>query len=167
VWEDSAVFHVMLFSPRIPGNTGALIRLNACTGGMLHLIEPLGFELSDTKLKRSGLDYHDMANVRIHPNIESAFDSVPSSRIFAFRTQGTVTYTSVNYERDDVLLFGPEPSGLPPEVWGNERVTQMLRIPMLAGRRSLNLANSVSIAVYEAWRQHDFGGADDVETLRT
>ncbi|NCT91263.1 tRNA (cytidine(34)-2'-O)-methyltransferase [Cellulomonas sp. APG4] len=149
----------MFFEPRIAGNTGSAIRLSAVTGAPLHLVEPLGFDLSEPKLRRAGLDYHDLAHVVVHPDLTHALDSLQGARILAFTTQATLRHTDVTYRDDDVLLFGPEPTGLPDEVLGHPRVTHTVRIPMLAGRRSLNLAASASIAVYEAWRQRGFDGA--------
>ncbi|MDO8143292.1 MULTISPECIES: tRNA (cytidine(34)-2'-O)-methyltransferase [unclassified Isoptericola] len=151
--------HVVYFEPRIPGNTGSAIRLAAVTGARLHLVEPLGFDLSEAKLKRAGLDYHDLAVMDVHPSLDAVLDALPDARVFAFSTRGTTSYTDVAYETGDVLLFGPEPTGLPEEVLAHPRITDQLKIPMLPGRRSLNLTNSASIAVYEAWRQRGFDGA--------
>ena len=151
--------HVFLHNPVIAGNTGNAIRLAAGSGARLHLIAPLGFDFEDAKLRRAGLDYHALAEVRIHPDLETALAVVPTSRVFAFTARATTTYEQVAYTRDDVLLFGTEPTGLPEEVMAHERVTDRVRIPMLPARRSLNLANSASIAVYEAWRQLGFDGA--------
>lgn len=152
------MFHVVFHTPCIPGNTGAAIRLVACTGATLHLIEPLGFSLSDSHLKRAGLDYHDMARVRVHPGLDAALDALGGARLFAFTGSASVHHTSIGYREGDALLFGPEPSGLPQEVLDHPAVTERVRIPMMPGVRSLNLANSASIALYEAWRQHDFSG---------
>ncbi|MDR0946052.1 MAG: tRNA (cytidine(34)-2'-O)-methyltransferase [Bifidobacteriaceae bacterium] len=152
------MFHVMFFEPRIPANTGNAIRLSAITGCVLHLVKPLGFDLSDAKLRRAGLDYHDLADVRIHENFEEAVAAVPGQRIYAFTTQAHENSYDIHYESDDVLLFGPEPDGLPAWVKTHPAITQQVRIPMLPARRSLNLSNSAAIAVYEAWRQHDFEG---------
>ncbi|MDR1799145.1 MAG: tRNA (cytidine(34)-2'-O)-methyltransferase [Bifidobacteriaceae bacterium] len=154
------MFHVVFFAPCIPQNTGNAIRLAAVTGVTLHLVEPLGFELTDTKLRRSGLDYHDLAELQVHPDLAAALSAVgPQARVFAFTTHaGGLRHTDVDYQAGDVLLFGPEPDGLPEWVKVHPRVTAQVRIPMLPARRSLNLANSAAIAVYEAWRQHDFGG---------
>jgi len=149
------VFRILFFEPRIAGNTGNAIRLAAATGSHLHLVDPL-FDFEDSKLRRAGLDYHDLAVVTVHETIEDAYAALLPARVFAFTTQATTTYTDIAYEPGDVLLFGPEPTGLPPEVLDDERVTEALRLPMLAGRRSMNLANCASIAVYEAWRQHGF-----------
>lgn len=155
---------VLFFSPQIPPNTGNAIRLAAVTGCELHLVEPLGFDLTDANLRRAGLDYHDLAHLTVHADLESAWAALAPERVFAFTTHATRNFADVAYEPGDVLLFGPEPTGLPPEVLADDHVTDQLRIPMLAGRRSLNLSNSAAIAVYEAWRQHDYampeGGAE-------
>ncbi len=152
----------MFLEPRIPPNTGNAIRLAAGTGVTLHLVEPLGFDLSEPKLKRAGLDYHDLASMVVHPDLEAALSApaLADSRVFAFTARATRWYTEVAFVPGDVLLFGPEPTGLPDNVLEHPRVTERLRIPMLAGRRSLNLANSAAVVTYEAWRQHGFPGAD-------
>lgn len=150
------VFH----EPKIPGNTGNAIRLAACTGARLHLIEPLAFNFDDAHLRRAGLDYHDLADLMIHPSWEDAKAYFgPDRRIFAFTGHSLHNYADEHYRDDDVLLFGTEPTGLPESVLHDPRITKQLRIPMLPGRRSLNLANSASIALYEAWRQLDFSAA--------
>lgn len=151
--------HVFLHEPVIAGNTGNAIRLAAVTGAHLHLIEPLGFDFEDAKLRRAGLDYHDLADVRIHPDLETALAAVPASRVFAFTSRTEVTFDRIEYRRDDVLLFGTEPTGLPEHALEHPRITECVRIPMLPARRSLNLANAASIAVYEAWRQLGYDGA--------
>ncbi|WP_255640584.1 tRNA (cytidine(34)-2'-O)-methyltransferase [Isoptericola luteus] len=151
--------HVVYYEPRIPGNTGSAIRLAAVTGARLHLVEPLGFDLSEAKLRRAGLDYHDLAVMQTHPTFDAALDALSGARVFAFTAQATTTYTDVSYRPGDVLLFGPEPTGLPDAALVHPRVTDRVRIPMLAGRRSLNLTNAASIVVYEAWRQAGFAGA--------
>jgi tRNA (cytidine/uridine-2'-O-)-methyltransferase len=156
------VFHIVFVEPRIPPNTGNAIRLSAATGAHLHLVEPLAFDLSDAKLRRAGLDYHDLATVTVHPNLADLWGAVLPARVFAFTTGATVSYADVRYEPGDVLLFGPEPTGLSDDVLTDPNVTERLRIPMLAGRRSLNLANSAAIATYEAWRQLGFGGAGPI-----
>ncbi|WP_019145957.1 tRNA (cytidine(34)-2'-O)-methyltransferase [Aeromicrobium massiliense] len=153
------MFHVLFHEPRIAGNTGNAIRLSAATGSHLHLVEPLGFDLDDAKLRRAGLDYHDLASVTVHATLEAAYETLLPARVFAFTTQATTRYTDVAYEPGDVLMFGAEPTGLPDPVQHDARVTDRLRLPMLASRRSMNLANCASIAVYEAWRQHGFAGA--------
>lgn len=153
--------HVFFHEPRIAGNTGSAIRLSAVSGCSLHLIEPLGFDLEDSKLRRAGLDYHDLARTTVHPDLDHALDAVPQSRVFAFTSRTPHSFADVAYRKDDVLLFGCEPDGLPEEVMAHPRVTQRVRIPMLPARRSLNLSNAASIAVYEAWRQLGFTGAGD------
>ncbi len=151
----------MFFEPRIPGNTGSAIRLAAATGTTLHLVEPLGFDLSEPKLKRAGLDYHDLASVKIHADLDAALDSeqLASSRVFAFTAHATTWYADVAFEPGDVLLFGPEPTGLPADVLAHPRITESLRIPMVDGPRSLNLSNAATLVTYEAWRQQGFPGA--------
>lgn len=153
------MFRILFHEPVIPGNTGNTIRLAAATGAELHLVEPLGFDLSDAKLRRAGLDYHDLAVVTVHPDLETALEALPGARVLAFTTGATRPYTDVAYRPDDVLMFGTEPTGLPEEVMQHPRVSDRLRLPMLPGRRSMNLANCAAIATYEAWRQHGFAGA--------
>lgn len=150
---------ILFFEPRIPPNTGNAIRLSAVTGAPLHLVEPLGFTFEDAQLRRAGLDYHDLAHVTVHRDLQAAWDALLPARVFAFTTQATRSYADVAYEDDDVLLFGPEPDGLPEHVLTDPHVTDRVRIPMLPARRSLNLTNAASIAVYEAWRQRGFAGA--------
>ena len=134
----------------------------AGTGATLHLVEPLGFDLAEPKLKRAGLDYHDLASVVVHRDLEAALASAAlvSSRVFAFTAHATRWYTDVEFGPGDVLLFGPEPTGLSDEVLSHVRVTERLRIPMVCGRRSLNLSNSAAVVAYEAWRQQGFPGAE-------
>lgn len=146
----------MFHEPAIAPNTGNAIRLAAVTGSELHLIEPLGFDLSEPKLRRAGLDYHDLASVTVHRDLTSAWDALQPRHVYAFTAHADTRHTEIHYEPGDILLFGPEPTGLPEPVLSDPHVTARVRIPMLAGRRSLNLANAASIAVYEAWRQHDF-----------
>jgi tRNA (cytidine/uridine-2'-O-)-methyltransferase len=153
------VIRVVFFEPRIAGNTGNAIRLSAATGCELHLVEPLGFDLTDANLRRAGLDYHDLATLVVHPDLETAWAALTPARVFAFSSHGTRSYADVGYRAGDVLLFGPEPDGLPDAVLTDPHVTDRLRIPMLPGRRSLNLSNSAAVAVYEAWRQLGFGTA--------
>ncbi len=153
------MFRVMFVEPRIPPNSGNAIRLAAVTGCELHLVEPLGFDMSDAKLRRAGLDYHDLASVTVHENLAAAWRALVPARVFAFTAHASRSYAEVVYKAGDVLMFGSEPSGLAPEVLRDSHVTDQLRIPMLPGRRSLNLANSAAIAVYEAWRQHNFAGS--------
>ena len=150
------MFRMLFHQPRIPGNTGNAIRLAAATGTELHLVEPLGFDLSDAQLRRAGLDYHDLAVMTVHPDLDAAFEALGPARVFAFTTAAERIYTDVAYEPGDVLMFGAEPDGLPQDVLAHPRITDRLRLPMLPGRRSMNLANCASITVYEAWRQHGF-----------
>lgn len=153
------MFRILFLTPEIPGNTGNAIRLAAVTGAELHLVEPLGFDFSDAKLKRAGLDYHDLAVVQVHPDLETAWEVLSPDRVFAYTAEGDVTYTDIEYRPSDVLMFGRESVGLPAEVKADPRVTARVRLPMLPSRRSLNLANSASIVLYEAWRQQGFAGA--------
>lgn len=152
------MLHVVFFEPRIPGNTGNAIRLAAATGATLHLVEPLGFVMDEPRLKRAGLDYHDLAHVVAHPDLDACTAALAGSRVFAFTTHTERRYTDVEYRDGDVLMFGPEPTGLPPEALQHPAVTDLLRIPMQPGRRSLNLTNAAATAVYEAWRQLGFPG---------
>lgn len=153
------MFRILFHSPEIPGNTGNAIRLAAITGAQLHLVEPLGFDFSDAKLRRAGLDYHDLAVVTVHPDLDAAWKALEPERVFAFTSDGETSYADVSYRPGDVLMFGRESVGLSEEVKHDPRVTSRVRLPMLPALRSLNLANAASIAVYEAWRQHGFTGA--------
>ncbi len=153
------MFRILFHSPEIPGNTGNAIRLAAITGAQLHLVEPLGFDFSDAKLRRAGLDYHDLAVVTVHPDLDAAWKALEPERVFAFTSDGETSYADVSYRPGDVLMFGRESVGLSEEVKHDPRVTSRVRLPMLPALRSLNLANAASIAVYEAWRQHGFAGA--------
>lgn len=153
--------HVLFEHPAIPGNTGAAIRLCAGTGASLHLAEPLGFNFDDKHLKRAGLDYHALADVHVHPSLDAALTELtePSgARVFAFTTHADTWYTDITYEPGDVLLFGTEPTGLTDEALADPRITRQVRVPMLPGRRSMNLSNAASVAAYEAWRQAGFPG---------
>lgn len=153
------MFRLLFFSPRIPPNTGNAIRTAAATGCELHLVEPLGFDLSEPQLRRAGLDYHDLASVTVHPSLVAAWDALLPARVFAFTAQSTTPFADIAYRPGDVLMFGPEPDGLDAATLADPRITAQVRIPMLAGRRSLNLSNAAAIAVYEAWRQHGYPGA--------
>jgi tRNA (cytidine/uridine-2'-O-)-methyltransferase len=153
------MFNIAFVEPKIPTNTGNAIRLVAATGAHLHLVEPLGFSLEDAQLRRAGLDYHDLAKVTVHPSIDSLWAAVLPAHVYAFTTDGERNYADVRYERGDVLMFGAEPSGLEPAAFAGPQVDARVRIPMLPGRRSLNLANCAALATYEAWRQHGFAGA--------
>ena len=153
------MFHVVLFQPEIPPNTGNIIRLCANTGCQLHLIEPLGFELDDKRLRRAGLDYHEYASVSRHRNIDECLNMIGSARLMAFTTKANNSYVETQYREGDVFLFGPESRGLPPEVLERVPAAQRLRLPMRPGCRSLNLSNAVAVTVYEAWRQLGFAGS--------
>ncbi len=150
------MFHVALFEPEIPPNTGNIIRLCANTGAQLHLIQPLGFVLDDRRLQRAGLDYHEWATVQQHIHFTAFMRWVQSKRLFAFTTKGQRSYHQIAYQPEDVLLFGPETRGLPAKVFAQIPAECHLRIPMCTTGRSLNLSNAVAIALYEAWRQMDF-----------
>ncbi len=153
------MFKILFYTPEIPGNTGNAIRLAAVTGVQLHLVEPLGFNFADKHLKRAGLDYHDLAVLKIHPSLEQAWQELLPGRVFAFTTSAAKNFAQVDYEPGDILMFGPESVGLPAHVQQDPQVTERVSIPMLSGRRSLNLANAASIAVYEAWRQQGYATA--------
>lgn len=153
------MFRILFHTPEIPGNTGAAIRLAAVAGAELHLVEPLGFSLEDSKLKRAGLDYHDLTVLHVHASLEDAWTALQPRRVFAYTSDGDVSYTDIAYDPSDVLMFGRESDGLPDDVKHDARVTSRVRVPMLASRRSLNLANTASIVLYEAWRQQGFAGA--------
>lgn len=150
------MFHVVLFEPEIPPNTGNIIRLCANSGVSLHLVQPLGFRLDDRQLRRAGLDYRERAVVTAHRTLTAFRDAVAPPRLFAFSTRGGHRYDAVDYQPGDALLFGPETRGLPQHVLDSMHPQDLLRIPMLGDSRSLNLANAVAIVVYEAWRQNDF-----------
>lgn len=152
-------FRLLFHTPEIPGNTGNAIRLAAITGAELHLVEPLGFNFDDAHLRRAGLDYHDLASLTVHPTLPAAWDALQPDRVFAFTGTGRVRYDQVAYQPGDVLLFGQESTGLPDAVLTDAMITDSVYLPMQSGRRSLNLANSASIVLYEAWRQHDFSGS--------
>jgi tRNA (cytidine/uridine-2'-O-)-methyltransferase len=150
------MLHIALFEPKIAPNTGNIIRLIANNGCWLHLIEPMGFRIDDAKMRRAGLDYHDLAKVTIHADYAAFVTSVPGQRIFAITTKGTRAYTDVAFQDGDVLLFGAETTGLAPEVMATFADSERLKIPMLPNNRSLNLSNAVAIVSYEAWRQLGF-----------
>ena len=150
------MFHILLYQPEIPPNTGNIIRLCANTGTQLHLIRPLGFKLDDKHLRRAGLDYHEYADVRVHDDLASCLQTLPDARLLAFTTKGSHPYHEVRYQAGDALLFGPESRGLPADLLESLAPEQRLRLPMLPNNRSLNLSNTVAIAVFEAWRQCGF-----------
>ncbi len=181
------MFNVILYQPEIPPNTGNIIRLCANTGARLHLIRPLGFVLDDKHLRRAGLDYHEYATLQVHDSLQLCLQSLPLARdarhphpnpspegegtnaslrelsntlrLFAFTTKGAHPYHEVRYQAGDAFLFGPESRGLPDEILESLAPEQRLRLPMLPNNRSLNLSNTVAVAVYEAWRQCGFEGS--------
>ena len=153
------MFHIVLFEPEIPPNTGNVIRLCANTGCQLHLVQPLGFKLEDKRLRRAGLDYGEWAGVRVHPSWSECDSSLEGRRCFAFSTKGLATHSDAAFQRGDVFLFGPETRGLPRTILESLPSERRLRIPMLPHSRSLNLSNSVAVAVYEGWRQLGFAGS--------
>jgi|UPI000314A5DC tRNA (cytidine/uridine-2'-O-)-methyltransferase len=157
-YDHRRMFRVMFFSPRIAPNTGNAIRMVAGTGCELHLVEPLGFDLSEPKLRRAGLDYHDLASVTVHADLAAAWRALMPARVYAFTAHASTSFTDVAYQPGDVLMFGPEPTGLDAQTLADPNITAQVRIPMLAGRRSLNLSNAAAVAAYEAWRQHGFAG---------
>lgn len=154
------MFNIALYEPNIPQNTGNIIRLIANNGFHLHLIEPLGFDLKDKNLKRSGLDYHDLANVTLHKNYDEFSTALDGKRIFAITTKGCQFYNKVKFIEGDVFLFGSETAGLPDLVRNSIPTDMRLRIPMKPNNRSMNLSNSVAIVSFEAWSQFEFNGGN-------
>ena len=152
------MFHIVLYQPEIPPNTGNIIRLCANTGSTLHLIHPLGFELDDKRLRRAGLDYREYAEVRQHANFDAFVADVAPSRWFGISTRGARRYDSIDYLAGDVFVFGPETRGLPQAMLDGIAAERRVRLPMCPGQRSMNLSNSVAVLLYEAWRQHGFAG---------
>lgn len=152
------MFHIALYEPQIAPNTGNIIRLAANNGCTLHLIEPLGFDFEEKKLRRAGLDYHDLANVKRHKNYQAFLTAVAGQRIFACTTKGSRPYDRPDYQPGDVLLFGSETAGLPDDIRNGFTADFRIRIPMQPECRSLNLSNAVAVISYEAWRQNGFGG---------
>ena len=150
------MFHIVLFEPEIPPNTGNIIRLCANTGCQLHLIKPLGFELQDKLLRRAGLDYHEWADVQQYDNLDAFSQQAHYQNLYAFSTKGTRLYSDITYQAGDALLFGPETRGLPRQLLQGMPAEHVATLPMKPESRSLNLSNTVSIAVYEAWRQIQF-----------
>ncbi len=153
------MFNVILYEPEIPPNTGNIIRLCANTGARLHLIRPLGFDLDDKQMRRAGLDYHEYATMQVHDGLAECLLCLPQARVYAFTTKATRSYHEAQYQAGDALLFGPESRGLPKEVLESIVPERRLRLPMLPDNRSLNLSNTVAVAVFEAWRQCGFSGA--------
>ena len=153
------MFSVILYEPEIPPNTGNIIRLCANTGIALHLIEPLGFELDEPRLKRAGLDYAEFASVSVHESLAACLQEIGQPRLFAMSTRGTTSYATPVFRRGDAFVFGPETRGLPDALLESLPESQRLRLPMRKHSRSLNLSNAAAVVVYEAWRQLEFDGA--------
>jgi tRNA (cytidine/uridine-2'-O-)-methyltransferase len=154
------MFHVILFEPRIPPNTGNVIRLCANTGARLHLIRPLGFAVDDARLRRAGLDYHEFSDMQVHDDLDRCLSALGGPRVFALSTRGRLRYDQPAFRAGDAFLFGREDAGLPDALLTALPESQRLRLPMRAGNRSLNLSNAVAITVFEAWRQLGFQGAN-------
>ncbi|MFT6093658.1 MAG: tRNA (cytidine/uridine-2'-O-)-methyltransferase [Pseudohongiellaceae bacterium] len=150
------MINIVLFEPEIPPNTGNIIRLAANTGSQLHLIKPFGFELDDKRMRRAGLDYHEFAGITIYENWQNFKEVNAKSRLFGISTKGQNNYTDVQYQKEDFLVFGPETRGLPDSIRDELGTENLVRIPMLAESRSLNLSNAAAVLVYEAWRQLGF-----------
>jgi tRNA (cytidine/uridine-2'-O-)-methyltransferase len=150
------LINIVLFEPEIPPNTGNIIRLAANTGSQLHLIKPFGFELDDKRMRRAGLDYHEFAGITIYDNWQNFKEVNADSRLFGISTKGQNNYAEVRYQKGDFLVFGPETRGLPDSIRNELGTENLVRIPMLAQSRSLNLANAAAVLVYEAWRQLGF-----------
>jgi tRNA (cytidine/uridine-2'-O-)-methyltransferase len=153
------MFHIVLFQPEIPPNTGNIIRLCANTGSALHLVRPLGFDLDDRKLRRAGLDYRESARVQLHDSLTDFLAEVRPRQTWALSTRGKRHYCNATFEPGDALLFGPETRGLPDDILATLGADAVLRLPMVDNSRSLNLSNTVAVVVYEAWRQQGFDGA--------
>lgn len=153
------MFHVVLYQPEIPPNTGNIIRLCANTGCTLHLVKPLGFPLDSAKMRRAGLDYREIAALLVHDDWAGCLKALAGARIFALTTKGRARPDQAVFQAGDALLFGPETRGLPPEILDALPPERKIRLPMLPENRSMNLSNAVAVTVYEAWRQQDFAGA--------
>lgn len=153
------MFHIVLYQPEIPPNTGNIIRLAANTGAQLHLVAPLGFSIDDRQLRRAGLDYHEFARIRVHGDWPACLDTLAGARRFACSTKGATRHTAPAYTEGDAFVFGPETRGLPDEVIESFPAENRLRIPMRPDNRSLNLSNAVAVIVFEAWRQLGFAGS--------
>jgi len=150
------MFHIALYEPEIPPNTGNIMRLCANSGCKLHLIEPLGFSLEEKQLRRAALDYRDLASVTVHESIHRAIDASQASRVIAVTTKGELNYQELSYQPSDLLILGPETRGLPEHILNSELIDYRVRIPMIEGSRSMNLSNAAAVIIYEAWRQHNF-----------
>ena len=155
------MLHIVLFEPEIPPNTGNIIRLAANTGCQLHLIEPLGFTLDDKRMRRAGLDYHEFSALKTYPDWDTFMRIRPAGRLFALSTKGSCAHSSASFREGDILVFGPETRGLPAAILQSFPATQVLRIPMRMGSRSMNLSNAAAVVVYEALRQLDYQFTSD------
>jgi tRNA (cytidine/uridine-2'-O-)-methyltransferase len=153
------VFNIILYEPEIPPNSGNIIRLCANSGARLHFIEPLGFALDDRQLRRAGLDYHEFADIRTHASLAACLNHLGPVSLFAFTTKAATALPAITFPHNTTMVFGPETRGLPDHVLAMIAPERRVRIPMVAGSRSLNLSNAVSIALYEAWRQHGYAGS--------
>ena len=153
------MFHIVLYEPEIPPNTGNVVRLAANTGAQLHLVEPLGFSIGDRQLRRAGLDYHEFAPMRVHGDWQSCLAALGGARLFACSTKGSLRHTEPAYSSGDAFVFGPETRGLPDALLQSVPAGQRIRLPMRPGNRSLNLSNAVAVTIFEAWRQCGFEGA--------
>lgn len=154
------MFHVVLYQPEIPPNTGNVIRLCANTGAQLHLVRPLGFRLADRDLRRAGLDYHEFACLQVHEDWDACLAALAGHRLFAFSSHASEHFGATRFAEGDAFVFGPETRGLPADLVARFAPDRQLRVPMLPGNRSLNLSNAVAVVVYEAWRQAGFAGGD-------
>jgi tRNA (cytidine/uridine-2'-O-)-methyltransferase len=152
------MFNIILFEPEIPPNAGNIIRLCANVGARLHLVKPLGFDLSAARLRRAGMDYAEIAEVQVHDDWPSCLATLAASRLFALSTRGTARHDALRYMPDDAFIFGPESRGLPKHILETIALERRIRLPMMPGCRSLNLSNTVAVVAYEAWRQMDFAG---------
>ena len=153
------MFHIVLYQPEIPPNTGNVLRLSANTGCTLHLVKPLGFDIDERTVRRAGLDYKDVSEARVHENWGECLAALGGGRLFALSTRGTIRHDAPRFEAGDAFVFGQETRGLPEEILASLAPERRLRLPMMPGSRSLNLSNTVAVVVYEAWRQQGFAGA--------
>ena len=153
------MFHIVLYQPEIPPNTGNIIRLAANTGASLHLVEPLGFSIEDRQLRRAGLDYHEFASMRVHADWKGCLAALAGARMFACSTKGSVRHTAPAYAAGDAFVFGQETRGLPDALLDEFAPEHRLKVPMRPVNRSLNLSNAVAVVIFEAWRQLSFAGS--------
>jgi tRNA (cytidine/uridine-2'-O-)-methyltransferase len=161
------MFHLIMYQPEIPPNTGNVIRLCANVGATLHLIHPLGFSMDEPRLRRAGLDYHELASIREHASLEACIAAIAPHRLYALTTRATRDFYTARFHVDDAFLLGPETRGLPNHVLDSLPADAKLRIPLRPGNRSLNVSNAAAVALYEAWRQVGFDGAGPAKRART